>query len=194
MTTDVLRNRGLADDIIENILSGRGITEWGITDDEIMAISNVVADYYRMTDSAIYANYVMEISEKRGEVITDFLVEYRNAGNTITNINYAGSIMEPHANSNPAYIKCKYGNIYMSSQGFPVFDDYAIARIELPDLVGDDTVDIQRVNDIHHGTKSSTPGYTWHHLEDGKTLILIPSDLHEAYRHTGGASLIREGL
>lgn len=194
MTTDALSSRGLTDDIIENILSGRGITEWGIADDEIMAISNVVADYYRMTDSTIYANYVMEISEKRGEVIADFLVDYKNAGNTITNINYAGSIMEPHANSNPAYIKSKYGNIYMSSQGFPVFDDYAIARIELPDLVGDDGVDIARANLIHHGTQSSIPGYTWHHLEDGKTLILIPSDLHEAYRHTGGASLIREGL
>ena len=194
MTTDALSSRGLTDDIIENILSGRGITEWGIADDEIMAISNVVADYYRMTDSTIYANYVMEISEKRGGVIADFLVDYKNAGNTITNINYAGSIMEPHANSNPAYIKSKYGNIYMSSQGFPVFDDYAIARIELPDLVGDDGVDIARANLIHHGTQSSIPGYTWHHLEDGKTLILIPSDLHEAYRHTGGASLIREGL
>lgn len=194
MTTDALSNRGLTDDIIENILSGRGITEWGIADDEIMAISNVVADYYRMTDSTIYANYVMEISEKRGDMIADFLVEYKNAGNTITNINYAGSIMEPHANSNPAYIKSKYGNIYMSTQGFPVFDDYAIARIELPDLVGDDGVDIARANLIHHGTQSSIPGYTWHHLEDGKTLILIPSDLHEAYRHTGGASLIREGL
>ena len=147
-----------------------------------------------MTDSMVYTNYVKEISEKRGEVIADFLEEYKRSGNTITNINYAGCVMEPHANSNPAYIKSKYGNIYMSNQGFPIFDDYAIARIEFPDLVGDDGIDIARANLAHHGTQSSIPGYTWHHLEDGKTLILIPTDLHEAYRHTGGASLIREGL
>ena len=35
-----------------------------------------------------------------------------------------------------AYIKARYGDIYMSRQGFPVFDDYAIARVELPDLTG----------------------------------------------------------
>ena len=193
MTEDALSSRGFADDIIENIMSGRGIAEWGISDDEIMAISNVVADYYRMTDANMYANYVMEISEKRGEVIEDFLKEY-TANNTITNIEYAGAIMEPHANSNPAYIKSKYGNIYMSTQGFPIFDDYAIARLEFPDLTGDDAIDIARANLAHHGTQASIPGYTWHHLEDGKTLILIPTELHEAYRHTGGASLIREGL
>ena len=29
-------------------------------------------------------------------------------------------------------------------------------------------------------------GYTWHHHQDGKTLQLIPTDLHEAIRHSGG--------
>lgn len=194
MTADALSNQGIAENIIEDILSGKGIAEWGIADDKIMAISNIAADYYRMTDSNIYINYAKEIGEKRGEYIADFLVEYKNAGNTIRNMDYAGNIMKPHANSNPVYIMEKYGNIYMSNQGFPIFDEYSIARIELPDLVGDEGIDIARANRLHHGTASTIPGYTWHHLEDGKTLILIPSDLHEAYRHTGGASLIREGL
>ena len=56
----------------------------------------------------------------------------------------------------------------------------------------DDITEI--ANMLHHGNTLSIPGYTWHHLEDGKTLILIPTDLHNAYRHTGGASLLREGL
>ena len=43
--------------------------------------------------------------------------------------------------------------------------------------------------------KASAPtGYTWHHVEDGKTMLLVPSDLHGAVRHTGGASLIRKGI
>ncbi len=46
---------------------------------------------------------------------------------------------------------------------------------------------------------SQTPtGYVWHHVEDMKTMILIPQDLHSVamggMSHTGGASLIKEFL
>jgi A nuclease of the HNH/ENDO VII superfamily with conserved WHH len=37
-------------------------------------------------------------------------------------------------------------------------------------------------------------GYVWHHVEDGETLMLIPKDLHNAVRHTGGSAVIREQL
>ena len=50
---------------------------------------------------------------------------------------------------------------------------------------------------MHHGTTANIPGYTWHHLEDGKTLILIPTELHDrtvsGYAHSGGAKLLRDG-
>lgn len=36
--------------------------------------------------------------------------------------------------------------------------------------------------------------YTMHHLEDGKTIVPVLSDLHNACAHTGGASVIRKGL
>ena len=46
---------------------------------------------------------------------------------------------------------------------------------------------------------SSTPqGYVWHHVEDMKTMILVPQDLHSValggMPHTGGASMIRAFL
>ncbi len=46
---------------------------------------------------------------------------------------------------------------------------------------------------------SQTPaGYVWHHVEDMKTMILVPQDLHSVamggMSHTGGASLIRSFL
>lgn len=46
---------------------------------------------------------------------------------------------------------------------------------------------------------SQTPaGYVWHHVEDMKTMILVPQDLHSVamggMSHTGGASLIRAFL
>ncbi|MBR2812998.1 MAG: HNH endonuclease, partial [Solobacterium sp.] len=195
MTTDFLKGEGLADDIVAKIMSGTSIAEWGIPDNKVMRICNVVSDYYRVSDESMYRNYVLEIAELRGDYISDFVAQYKQAGNTIINLKYAGCIMQP-TGANSAYIKAKYGNIYMSKQGFAILDDYAIARVQLPGLTGlnDGADDIARANLIHHGIKESIPGYTWHHLEDGKTMILVPTELHEAYRHTGGADLLRKGL
>ena len=33
-------------------------------------------------------------------------------------------------------------------------------------------------------------GKTWHHVEDGKTMQLVPENLHKI-GHTGGASLLK---
>ncbi len=195
ITTDSLKASGIADNVITDILAGKGITEWGLASNQVMDIWNVVADYYRLSDEMAYKNYVFQIAEVRGEYISEFMNQYREAGNTIRNSRYAGCIMQP-TGSNSAYIKAKYGDIYMSKQGFAVLDDFAVARVELTGLTGlnGGADDIARANLVHHGTQSSIPGYTWHHLEDGKTMIMVPTELHEAYRHTGGADLLREGL
>jgi hypothetical protein len=37
-------------------------------------------------------------------------------------------------------------------------------------------------------------GYVWHHVEDGRTMQLVPQDIHAATAHTGGAELIQRGL
>ena len=35
--------------------------------------------------------------------------------------------------------------------------------------------------------RAETPtGYVWHHVENSTELQLIPKDLHDAIRHTGG--------
>ena len=34
-------------------------------------------------------------------------------------------------------------------------------------------------------------GYTWHHLEDGKGMLLVDSKIHEGFHHSGGASALR---
>lgn len=48
------------------------------------------------------------------------------------------------------------------------------------------------------GFPQTPPGYVWHHVEDMKTMILVPQDVHSIYfggmSHSGGASLIREFL
>jgi filamentous hemagglutinin len=35
--------------------------------------------------------------------------------------------------------------------------------------------------------------WTWHHAEDMKTMYLVPSDLHEAVKHTGGVAKHKHG-
>ncbi len=48
------------------------------------------------------------------------------------------------------------------------------------------------------GFKQTPAGYVWHHVEDMKTMILVPQDLHSVamggMSHTGGASLIKAFL
>lgn len=48
------------------------------------------------------------------------------------------------------------------------------------------------------GFPETPAGYVWHHVEDMKTMILVPQDVHSiamgGMRHTGGASLIKKFL
>jgi len=41
------------------------------------------------------------------------------------------------------------------------------------------------------GLKHTPAGMVWHHVEDGKTMLLIPKDIHKAAAHTGGIAVIR---
>ena len=36
--------------------------------------------------------------------------------------------------------------------------------------------------------------YTWHHHQDGKTLMLVKQEVHSAFAHKGGSDLIQKGL
>lgn len=42
------------------------------------------------------------------------------------------------------------------------------------------------------GYTETPDGYTWHHHQDRKTMILVPKDIHGAVAHTGGTSVIKE--
>jgi hypothetical protein len=43
------------------------------------------------------------------------------------------------------------------------------------------------------GLDKEPKGYVWHHVEDGKTMQLIPKKIHRDTGHTGGAILLRVG-
>lgn len=70
---------------------------------------------------------------------------------------------------------------------------YSIKKVTVDNLEGDAYYDFIKANEAARYPSMPT-GYTWHHVEDGRTMLLVPSDLHGAVRHTGGASLIRKGI
>ena len=44
------------------------------------------------------------------------------------------------------------------------------------------------------GLKEEPPGFLWNHVEDGKTMQLVPRQLHRDTAHTGGAALLEAGV
>ncbi len=193
--SDYLKNAGIQDDTIKMIVKGTNVELWNISDKQLQNVGQTILSYYKGTKSDAAHQFILDMAEKRGNYIAEFVSDFKNKGNTIRNGQYAGQLMAP-AGENADLVKAKYGEIYMSQAGFPIFDEHAIAVVQLDSLTGlnSGADDIARANMKHHGTTITPPGYTWHHLEDGKTMILIPTELHEAYRHTGGADLLREGL
>ncbi len=77
-------------------------------------------------------------------------------------------------------------------QGFPIFKPHAKAKVESDNLTGvyfkDEKLALEAT-----GLNKTPEGYVWHHHQDAKTLYLVPKDLHDACRHTGGCAVIRNG-
>ena len=58
-------------------------------------------------------------------------------------------------------------------------------------MKGNRTSDFTKAN-AEAGLKQTPNGYTWHHHEDTQTMQLIPQDLHDEIRHTGGVAIIKQ--
>jgi hypothetical protein len=61
----------------------------------------------------------------------------------------------------------------------PDFSPYAKARVEMDGLTGNYTKDAAMANKAV-GLKSTPANMVWHHVEDAKTMLLIPRDIHQA--------------
>jgi|GEM_PF-1300477 len=81
--------------------------------------------------------------------------------------------------------------VTFTPDGFPDFSPYAKKSVEVDGLIGDEYEDFKLANQ-NAGYDNTPSGYTWHHHQDGKTMQLMPSDLHGGVPHTGGAAIIRE--
>jgi RHS repeat-associated protein len=105
------------------------------------------------------------------------------------NSKYAGETY-PLDNLSPE-LQAKYPNsVEFTSQGFPDFSPYAQAEVQLDGLTGVYQTDASLANEAI-GLSATPDGFVWHHVEDATTMQLVPQDIHQAVRHTGGAAIIR---
>ena len=91
----------------------------------------------------------------------------------------------------PEDLQNKYPNsVEFDEKGFPDFKPYTKKEVKVEGLIGDHNYDYDKANKIA-GFKKIPEDYTWHHHQDGKTMQLVPRDLHRKVGHTGGASTIK---
>lgn len=81
--------------------------------------------------------------------------------------------------------------VRFTESGFPDFSPFARVRVELKGLTGNYTK-VAAIANRAAGLKSTPKNMVWHHVEDGKTMLLIPKEIHQAVRHTGNAAILRE--
>ena len=78
-----------------------------------------------------------------------------------------------------------------SSEGFPDFSPVAKARVQIQGLTGNYATDAAMANQAA-GLARTPKNMVWHHVEDARTMLLVPKSIHNAVRHTGGAAIIKE--
>jgi len=81
-------------------------------------------------------------------------------------------------------------SVDFNKDGYPDFSPYARTSVKIKDLNGIYANDISLANK-NAGFERTPDGYTWHHHQDGETMLLVPKDLHEAVRHQGGVAKLK---
>ncbi len=99
-----------------------------------------------------------------------------------------GSVID-HADGSVTYVNKDGVAVTYNADGYPDFSSYRhpdVADVEI-EFTGNYEKDFDASN--AKANLDETPdGYTWHHHEDGKTMQLVDSEVHDQFRHTGGMS------
>jgi hypothetical protein len=121
------------------------------------------------------------------EIIAEVELEEKPERNPV-NSKYAGNTYFCEEGSDLAE---KYPDgVDFTDDGYPDFSPYAIEAVEI-DMKGNYTTDFKDANEAA-GLEETPDGYTWHHSQDCRTMLLIPTDIHSKVGHTGGVSILRK--
>ena len=103
------------------------------------------------------------------------------AGKTMTMKDVNQNILKKYPGLSSKY---QHG-VPFNMMGFPDFSRYAIRTVNLPGgFISDSNNYKDKGNMIIDGKR-----YIWHHTEKNGKIQLIPYDLHDAIKHTGGAAV-----
>ncbi|MCX8745754.1 HNH endonuclease [Snodgrassella sp. B3882] len=114
----------------------------------------------------------------------------RKPSNTNTNFDHSKTVK--HADGSVSYTDKKGNTVKYNVGGYPDFSPYSKKDVEVPGMNGNYSHDSALANK-QAGLSSTPDGYVWHHVEDGKTMQLIPKNIHNKFPHTGGASGLKNG-
>lgn len=163
--------------VISSVITGKEITWAGVGKAALTGAITGVA--FGAAGKAVKAVVKFAKATKTAQKFT-------SAGIKIMNKKYANKIFKLTGD-----LAKKYGKgIKFNKYGFPDFSKFAKHTAKIKGLTGNYYKDAAMAN-AKVGLKSTPIGYTWHHVEDGVTMILIPTELHKAVSHTGGAALIK---
>jgi hypothetical protein len=103
--------------------------------------------------------------------------------------------------------KYDFESVSFTPEGYPDFEkmmrdnDIKMYKPDQPvkiKMSGDSDLDIAEANFQTTGFRTKKPegfeDYTWHHSHDGKTMILVPTDLHKYVKHFGGDAITRAAM
>ena len=117
------------------------------------------------------------------------------AGKTMTMKDVNQNILKKYPGLSSKY---QHG-VPFNMMGFPDFSRYAIRTVNLPGGFISDSKDFSQANRIAFGNSNNYKDkgnmiidgkkYIWHHTEKNGKIQLIPYDLHDAIKHTGGAAI-----
>lgn len=112
------------------------------------------------------------------------------SGRLPQNFGYAGRVFDGPTWTDRLRQKYPTG-VRFTDDGFPDFAPYAVRRVVFVDgFGGNRATDFEDANHVS-GFARTPDGYTWHHHQDTRTMLLVPADLHLAVRHAGGVAIVK---
>ena len=141
--------------------------------------------------------YNLEIEDNENYYVTDEGVLVHNGckprkpSDSNKNIDHSKTVV--NTDGSVSYTDLDGNTVLYNSNGYPDFSPYKMTQAnDVAGMTGVYSHDAALAN-AKVGFKSTPEGYVWHHVEDGKTMQLIPQDIHQHFPHTGGASGLRNG-
>ena len=91
-------------------------------------------------------------------------------------------------------------SVKYNREGYPEFGPHSQGQVDInmtgkrsTDFANADRAFREQMGDPTWKRPTGPDGLTWHHVENGKTMQLVPTSVHSQFQHTGGVSVVTHG-